>query len=471
MTLGFPRNRLFFSAHVAPLAFSLSSISNYRMADDEIAFDNAERIFIEWVPHVIDADATAAIADMISQIRGSKATKIVNHYRGSFNIGIQIRFEDNGPDALIRYAKPGVVANRDEKVQYEVAVMQYLRQCTKIPIPKIIGWGLTKDCPKKLGPFIIMEFVNGVKLSDFLRDPNNTDEPLLNPNISQNDFDKVYGQIADILIQIHDLDFGAIGVIAADGTVVSRPWTYNENELMTCVTNFPADESALQPFTSSSQYIQHLAERHLVHLDTQRNIATDDDESEKRYKARHLFRSLVPRFFPPTESSDKGPFKLFCDDMRPANMLVNPTTLDILAVIDFEFTYTAPPAFSESPPWWLLLAGPEELLRRGYSVKEFETLYTPVLEKFVSLLKKKELFRDPKEKRQLLSDKMCASWKNGMFWFILAARKSWDVDMLFPVTLECYIPEKDASHAWPAMPAFVKLKRHQLEEYNVDRAK
>ncbi|TAQ86962.1 hypothetical protein B7494_g4719 [Chlorociboria aeruginascens] len=55
---------------------------------------------------------------------------------------------------------------------------------------------------------------------------------------------------------------------------------------------------------------------------------------------------------------DSGPFKLFCDDMRPANFLVD-ADFKIVAALDWEFTYVAPAEFAYNPPFWLLLDRPE----------------------------------------------------------------------------------------------------------------
>lgn len=55
---------------------------------------------------------------------------------------------------------------------------------------------------------------------------------------------------------------------------------------------------------------------------------------------------------------NNGSFPLFCDDLRPSNVLVD-EDLSIRAVIDWEFCYAAPVEFSHCSPWWLLLARPE----------------------------------------------------------------------------------------------------------------
>jgi hypothetical protein len=106
---------------------------------DEIAEDKSEDIWENWKNEF--CDAMDDIAVFVAQVRGKgDAIKIVDWHRGSYNAAAQVKFSDGGPDAIIRYAKPGVTAFRDEKVRNEVAVMMFLRQQTSIPIPRVIGW-------------------------------------------------------------------------------------------------------------------------------------------------------------------------------------------------------------------------------------------------------------------------------------------------------------------------------------------
>ncbi|RMZ91883.1 hypothetical protein DV736_g867, partial [Chaetothyriales sp. CBS 134916] len=139
-------------------------------------------------------------------------------YGGSFNICVQINFDDDRPDIILRLAKVRVTTFRDEKVKNEVEVMKFLRQHTTIPVPRIIGWGLTADSPRGLGPFIIMDYVEGEDLSDLLQKPNDDKEaPLtLNPDLDNKTLDIIYRQIAGFMLQIYQFDFPAIGAIAQD---------------------------------------------------------------------------------------------------------------------------------------------------------------------------------------------------------------------------------------------------------------
>ncbi|KAJ5812724.1 hypothetical protein N7447_009747 [Penicillium robsamsonii] len=57
------------------------------------------------------------------------------------------------------------------------------------------------------------------------------------------------------------------------------------------------------------------------------------DDCRRNFVARCLFRKLTERW----ASFDKGPFKLWCDEIRLANVLLS-KDLKIAAVVDWEFT-------------------------------------------------------------------------------------------------------------------------------------
>ncbi|KAF5130831.1 hypothetical protein E5D57_007180 [Metarhizium anisopliae] len=110
--------------------------------------------------------------------------------------------------------------------------------------------------------------------------------------------DAVFEQIANILLQLFQLDFSRIGAVSKDlsldtWSVTRRPLTYSMNEL--AITAFyPLDELATGLFES-------------------RNLSSTATEAEEQYVARYLFARLVDKHC----IHDNGTFKLFCDDLWP----------------------------------------------------------------------------------------------------------------------------------------------------------
>lgn len=125
--------------------------------------------------------------------------------------------------------------------------------------------------------------------------------------------------------------------------------------------SLPQSKLPTSTFDTASLYFEALAELHIAHLMNQRNDAIESAEDcQRKLVARYLFRKLARerRLTKQWASFDKGPFKIWCDDFRPANILLD-EGLKIVGVVDWEFTYAAPVEFSFAPPWWLLIEKPE----------------------------------------------------------------------------------------------------------------
>ncbi|KFA53782.1 hypothetical protein S40293_01715 [Stachybotrys chartarum IBT 40293] len=440
---------------------------------DEIEETNGDDECRAWLSRVIDAKV--ALATFVAARRGGgRATEYVGFLKGSFNLSFRFKFSDGGPDAIIRFPKPGHTATAlvEEKVANEVQVMDYLSQNTTIPIPRVLSWGLTAESPQQLGPFIIMDYIEGIVLSKILQQSTKSDEEdmVLDPSVDNSMLTKIYRQIADYLLQLSRLTFTRIGAISKDGntwSVTKRPLTYNMNELTT-VAGYPADLLSTSTFDRASDYLKSVAHEHLAHLRIQRNLADDPEIAQARFIARHRFAQLISKYC----INDAGPFILFCDDLRPSNMLVNPETLQITAVLDFEFTNAMPAQFTYDPPWWLLLSGPDVWLDRS-SMEEFRDMYEPRMEQFLQALELVEGTQVSEGKQPTepsLSTRMRDSWRSGRFWFDYAARKSFDIDVVYWAALhdEGTGIELLDDEARSELELFVGQKMEQLRAYKED---
>ncbi|CAG7918904.1 unnamed protein product [Penicillium olsonii] len=402
-----------------------------------------------WSSRAFDSRAELAVF-VAGRREGGGTGKYVGFLKGSFNISFRFSFGDGRPDVIIRFPKPGhtATAYRDEKVVNEVQIMEYLHQNTDIPITRIHSWGLIAESPQHLGPFIIMDYVNGTLLSTILKQPDQ-ESMVLNPNIDNTTLDKIYCQIAYYMFQLSQLAFASIGAISKDHAsgawhVAGRPLTYNMNKLAT-VAGYPDDQFPTASFNRASDYLRSVANEHLIHVWTQRNLADDAEIAQERFIARHRFAQLVSIYYP----EDCGLFIPFCGDLRPSNMLIDPETLRITAILDFEFTNAMPAEFTYDPPWWLLLSGPEMWLERC-ATEEFLTLYEPRMEQFLRALERVEIEMASEVKRpdvSSLSARMRDSWRTGRFWFDGAG-----VELL-----------DDKARA--EMEPFTQLKMEQLKAY------
>ena len=187
-------------------------------------------------------------------------------------------------------------------------------------------------------------------------------------------------------------------------------------------------------FKSSAEYFTSLSQLHLDHLTWQRNDAIQSEaDCRRKYVARHLFQKLASegRLLSGTHN-DNGPFRIWCDDLRPSNILLD-SNLQIVGVIDWEFAYAAPAEFSAAPPWWLLLEQPE-YWPNGLS--EWSSIYDSRLQTFLKALEECEASAIASGKLQSdgklqLSQSMRQSWNSGEFWVVYAARKNFGFDAIF----------------------------------------
>lgn len=352
---------------------------------------------------------------------------------GSFNLSLKVKREDNDECVIIRFPYQGRVYEpwREEKVKNEVMAMTYIRERTGIPVPRIRCWGLTRESPEQLGPFIIMDLMEGQSLGRFLAEPTEDDSKLvfLDPNIDDAKLDTIYDQIASFTLELSRLEFERIGAISKDTisgewAVTGRPLTYDMNEVIT-VGGCSADQIATL-FDRADDYFASCARHFQAHLTAQRNIAGDDEDlAWRQFVARHCFAKLVPVY---GTVDNAGPFRLFCDDLRPTNMLIDPKTLRITAVFDFEFTNAMPAQFVYDVPWWLLLQPPAVWLRDD-KMDEFVRLFEPRKDQFIRAVERAEArLCLPAGEHPRLSARMRDSWDSRRFWFNLASRCSFDVD-------------------------------------------
>ncbi|OAA73874.1 phosphotransferase family protein [Cordyceps fumosorosea ARSEF 2679] len=129
-------------------------------------------------------------------------------------------------------------------------------------------------------------------------------------------------------------------------------------------------------------------------------------------------------------SHDQGPIKLWCDDLRPSNILLD-ANYQIVAVIDWEFSYAAPNKSTFAPPWWLLLEQPEYWKEGLDSWTEAYKNRLPVFLEAIAMCEDTAIAAGKLGELQRLSDKTGASWASGDFWAVYAARKNFAFDCVY----------------------------------------
>lgn len=399
-------------------------------------------------------------------------------HSGSFNFSLRLHWEDGGEDWLIRFPLPGKSMFLDEKVRREAMLVEFVGSRTEIPVPRVIAYGAAHENPTDLGPFIIMAWIEGRKMSEILR-KDTPGEDILNPDIDSRTLGLLYSQMAEILLELWKLDFDCIGCLGQDQQsgqymVDGPPLTLEVNELMrTCGLG---NRTPSGVYHSSTDYIASLLQLQSTHLRDQQNSVYDSEDCREKYACRHLMKAIAFDFI--SQADNQGPFKLFCEDFGPGNVLVD-ASLRVTGVIDWEFCYAAPLGFAGSIPSWLLLQRPHRIINE-LGGAGFLDIFLPKAEIFffffLNCLQQKEGATGVSPECRL-SARMRKSIKDKSAWFILAARMVSSVDMIYWELLDefCWRPRSTIAervHNVTTIPEkhrererFVRLKIRHLQEY------
>ncbi|KAJ3480458.1 hypothetical protein NLG97_g8068 [Lecanicillium saksenae] len=394
----------------------------FSIEGDDVAWEESDRLEKEWCENLVKPDTQQAIGNFVARHRQGIPTEIGPLGAGGFNALLRLKFKDGGSDTICK------------------TWPKYIQDHTTIPVPFILHWGTKEESPLQIGPFIIMEYAkNAMNMTAAMNTPGRTRDmaPVLDANIDEKQLYNLYRQVSNILLQLSKLEFPAIGALQETDEwqweVRSRPLSMPMNELVR-TGSFPRAKLPTCTFQTSEAYYDGLALMNVQHLLHQRNDAIESEaDCRRKYTARKLFESLVKdrKLFP----TRNGQFKFWCDDLRPSNILLN-DQLDVVAVIDREFSYAAPCDFTYSPPWWLLLVQPECW---GGGLDDWISKYEPRVETFLEAVVDSEddlIASGQLQEDQRLSGKMRESWDSGDFWICYAARKNFGFDCVYWEKLE-----------------------------------
>ena len=441
------------------------------MLCDDLALDYADRTYEAW-KRKLDAAQEAIIQFVTKRLKSHVAGEFGGYLEGSYNICLIVKVSAK-PTYVIRFPKPGrtAVCFIEEKVRNEIQIVSLLREKTTIPLPTIYTWGMTDDSPSQIGPFIIMEYIEGRRLMEALKQPTETKvgEVDLWKDLGNSRVLHAYTQIADYLLQIYQLDFNAAGAISRshtrDWVVTERPLTDHMNSLATDVSNYPTQLFPTSCCSSPRMYFQQLADQHLNHLHTHRNAVGNLEDARRYFIARHRLKQSIDRFL--YTNNNTSPFKIYCYDFRPSNMIVD-EDLNIKAVVGFEFWNALPAQFAHGPPWWLTSLRPDEWIDRGFDFEALKSRLEPHVEQFLQVMEKVEKEKATDEPVALLSVPMRDSWISGRFWFNLAMDDSWTIDAVYWAALHKPGDEVLDEAMEDELKAFYHVKMKQLEAFNVE---
>lgn len=418
---------------------------------DDIAWDLNDEELETAKLQFVSSSFCKQVVSAVSKRFGEAAAELVEIRLGGYNILYRVRVDGSRSDILVRIPCPSSSQFPEEKTLHEATTGLLLREATHLPVPEMLQY----ETISEIGPFIMLPYIeNEGDMSDLLsRRRDNTNEvPVLDTDIDENLLEKMYSKLALCLLQLWQPEFNRIGSPENNNTqclVLGRPITQNMSNMVQ-LANIPRDvlPSPNTTYKSADEWYTTLARMHIAQLTFQHNdLVESADDCKNKYISRYLFHKLAKegKFstfgFADDNWSAKaatvksscsapdmeGRFRLWCDDLRPDSFLVNECK-NIVAAIDWEFTYAAPTQFILDPPWWLLLHIPE-MWPAG--IEDWAMHYEQRLHTWLSSIKTAESSTHPNTVQFNLSEYMRDSWVMGRFWLNYAARKSWAFDAIY----------------------------------------
>ncbi|KAK0390111.1 hypothetical protein NLU13_3684 [Sarocladium strictum] len=421
-----------------------------RQDSDNLAWDRSDELWDKAMKAVRSRSACRKIESFAEKMFAKRSTLMTPLIIGGFNVLYPIRVEGLSTTVLVRLPCPNQAVFPEEKTLAEAATAACIRHRTAIPTPEIFGHGIDPE----IGPFIVIEDLGSRRgMSQALEAPRAdlNETPILRHDISEERLKKLYARMAWCVLQLAQVTFPRIGALVETSRgsfdVMERSFTMNMSNMIQ-LSNIPKSilPSKGTTYQTADQWYTALAEMHVATLLFQHNdMVSSVDDCKTKYVARQIFRRLAKQgqlssfgfveddwsafctspgaTLPAPDSS--GSFRIWSDDFRPANILVDEDDR-ILGAIDWEFAYAGPTQFTLDPPWWLLLDAPEMW---DDGIDHWTSLYERRLQTWLSAMEETE--QRTGSCALLLSAYMRESWATGRFWLNYCARKSWAFDAIY----------------------------------------
>ncbi|KAF7538327.1 hypothetical protein G7Z17_g12659 [Cylindrodendrum hubeiense] len=306
---------------------------------------------------------------------------------GSFNVCIFVEFETSPPERwAVRIPLPALTVWIDEKIEAELATMRYVSAKTTIPVPRVHAYSFTEGSPIKTA-FIVMDYVQGQTLHE-LGFPFPTQQQWCSYASQTRATNKLHKQLADIYIQLRQLEFpeiGALGLPIVDG---KPSYECNPDDIRVCHRPMSM-EMALQEvqgmdpgayikpnttFSTARSFVDALLFVAENDLEKSPDMGLDNRGGREALYARHHFRRFVLDTWLES-TADQGPFVLMHGelDMLMSSLLFD-EELNLVSVLDWEWSCVIPAQMMVAPIWLTGCTPESTIIYKGLFYKEVSSL-------------------------------------------------------------------------------------------------
>ncbi|CAG8588594.1 10656_t:CDS:1 [Ambispora leptoticha] len=268
-----------------------------------------------------------ALQESANNVFHTQCNSIQKLSEGGFHKVYILKMED-GTEYIGRVAFPEYP---HWKTESEVAVMEYVRLNTNIPVPKVYHWNSSINNPVG-AEYILMERLPGGRLCDIWSDLSIEKKKL------------VLLKVIEIQLALKKLMFPMIGSVFFDDNsndqfkidqIIEIAFFANERATLTTMER--------GPFNTIKEYILAVIQNQILYYRTFKSL-----EQQNRWipKYEELCK-LVPKYF----SDERDTFVLTHGDFHSSNILVN--DIEITGVIDWECSGAFPMECLCTYPVWI----------------------------------------------------------------------------------------------------------------------
>lgn len=210
--------------------------------------------------------------------------------------------------------------------------------------------------------------------------------------------------------------------------------------------------------------------KQLVH---QPNSAFGIYDAKNKYVAFKVLQRLIHDFV--NAKYDRGKFKLICDDLGLANLIVRSREdLTVVGVVDLEWSYIGPAQMFGSAPWWLLQDRPVNSSWdcKGDEPPKIAARYFKYMDIFIRVLEEEEA-KAPGNEEKELSSLVKWSQASGAMWLHMLLSSGFNDHRSFPFT---QLRQHLGTAVWAKremefdnaeeLDAFAARKTSELHEYD-----
>ncbi|KAJ7652127.1 hypothetical protein DFH06DRAFT_1331335 [Mycena polygramma] len=303
-------------------------------------------------------NAVTSLIELEATSRNCGNLKLVKLAEGGYHKVYEVL--DNKSEILNIIARVAAPAFPKDKIESEIATLQYIASHTSIHTPRVYGWN--SDSTNPVGQeYMIMEKIEGISASEVW-------------DTLPMDLKKVtVSDVAHCILQLYALRFFTGGSLYNDaegntvvGPIVATPF-YRALDGFVRLPN-EADRYALSeyrgPFPSASGYMRSFLDAELHIFKQHRQLILDNELEGDTERLEQGIRALekavqLTSVYPgdvcvsePLTTPDKS-FSLSLDDFRLSNIMIDESTGHITGLIDFEGATVAPLWECAYMPRWL----------------------------------------------------------------------------------------------------------------------